>query len=339
MDYASIASLLNFNNYQTYNRKIAHLLGINAAIVLAELISRFEYFYENGQCLQHGTNWIFFETHEKLYERTSLNRKAQDNAINILIEKGLIVKFVKGIPPKRYFLINFEAIIELIKPQAIEQEELKESVLNCPKRENRSVPREHIDVCAGNNSSYIMNPIEEPNKKCPMSEASPPPSVSAEAETLSFFLFKKIQEWKPNIKKPNMTSWFQAMDRLLRIDKRSYDEIHEMILWIQDSDFWKPNILSPEKLRKQFDVIQAQMMNPKKQKETTTPYQWCCKYYKHGKEYSGAECVLNEDGITFQRGMNIQTALFKYPGWKEKLKQISKNMQLPLPQELKNDKI
>ena len=55
-------------------------------------------------------------------------------------------------------------------------------------------------------------------------------------------------------KRPDVSDkWLIDMERINRLDQRSWDEINWMIDWCQNDDFWRANILSPGKLRKQFD--------------------------------------------------------------------------------------
>jgi hypothetical protein len=49
------------------------------------------------------------------------------------------------------------------------------------------------------------------------------------------------------------------MDKLLRIDKRSPDEVRSIIEWCQKDAFWNGNIRSTLKLRKQFDTLVGRM--------------------------------------------------------------------------------
>jgi len=72
---------------------------------------------------------------------------------------------------------------------------------------------------------------------------------------LSTYLFKLIKRNNPQAKEPNFGQWRKDMDYLIRIDKRSYRNIVRVIHWCQHDQFWKTNILSPEKLRKQFDRL------------------------------------------------------------------------------------
>ena len=52
---------------------------------------------------------------------------------------------------------------------------------------------------------------------------------------------------------------------MIRIDKRTPDKIREVIDWCQADDFWCKNILSTNKLRKQYDklVITINTTKPK----------------------------------------------------------------------------
>lgn len=72
---------------------------------------------------------------------------------------------------------------------------------------------------------------------------------------LAKFLFSKIQQNNPKAKPPNFQVWARHVDLMLRVDNRSVEDIRAVIEWAQDDDFWKGNILSTEKLRKQFDRL------------------------------------------------------------------------------------
>lgn len=49
-----------------------------------------------------------------------------------------------------------------------------------------------------------------------------------------------------------------VLERLIRLDGKTYDQIVSVIEWCQGHDFWHTVILSPEKLRKHFDTMLAQ---------------------------------------------------------------------------------
>jgi hypothetical protein len=58
---------------------------------------------------------------------------------------------------------------------------------------------------------------------------------------------------------PRVTKvWLQEMDRLIRIDGRTPEQIEWIIGWLETpGNFWGPNVLSAPKLRKQFDRLVA----------------------------------------------------------------------------------
>lgn len=62
------------------------------------------------------------------------------------------------------------------------------------------------------------------------------------------------------IKRPTITdNWQQEIERLNRIDGYSFEQIERTIRWVQQDDFWRSNVLSPAKLRKQFGALQLKM--------------------------------------------------------------------------------
>jgi len=78
---------------------------------------------------------------------------------------------------------------------------------------------------------------------------------------LSEKLLSLIKQRNPHFKEPNIQSWAKHIDRMIRIDKRPVDEIEKIIAWCQAHVFWQNNILSTDKLRKQYDRLFMQMSN------------------------------------------------------------------------------
>jgi uncharacterized protein YdaU (DUF1376 family) len=69
------------------------------------------------------------------------------------------------------------------------------------------------------------------------------------------FIFQKILELNPKHKPPNMDKWANMIRLMREQDKRTHEEICSLFTWANQDDFWKTNILSPEKLRKQWDSL------------------------------------------------------------------------------------
>jgi len=72
---------------------------------------------------------------------------------------------------------------------------------------------------------------------------------------LSKFIFSKIQEMNPNHKEPNFDKWADAIRLMRERDKRSHKDIQDLFIWANNDDFWADNILSPSKLREQWDKL------------------------------------------------------------------------------------
>ena len=124
--------------------------------------------------------------------------------------------------------------------------------------------------------SYIEN--KEYNKEeeeSPKSATSPPPSgetlppsaskklpFSEEAYQAALYFDVKLSDLYPKRKTANISQWATDLDRLNRIDKRSWDEIKELWGWCLEDSFWVGNILSPSKLREKWDQLIAQSKPP-----------------------------------------------------------------------------
>jgi hypothetical protein len=67
--------------------------------------------------------------------------------------------------------------------------------------------------------------------------------------------------------------WLVEMDRLMRIDGRTPEQVERAIRWAQADPFWAANILSPAALRRQYERLRLQA---KRERE-----------YERGRQRSG----------------------------------------------------
>ncbi len=68
-----------------------------------------------------------------------------------------------------------------------------------------------------------------------------------------------IKANKPDAKVGDLQKWAVTFDRIMRLDKRQPEVIRRVMAWCQSDSFWQTNILSAEKLRQQFDMLELQM--------------------------------------------------------------------------------
>lgn len=98
------------------------------------------------------------------------------------------------------------------------------------------------------------------------SDADTEPEFSDEVHELAQHLGSWIVDngnRKPTIGK----TWLQAIDRLIRIDGYTTDQIRQVIDWSQRDEFWQGNILSAGKLRKQFDQLKNRMFQDRSRQQ------------------------------------------------------------------------
>lgn len=66
------------------------------------------------------------------------------------------------------------------------------------------------------------------------------------------------------VKRPTISGkWLADMDKLNRIDEKTFQQIEAAIRWSQNDSFWSSNIHSPAALRKQYDKMRLQAQRNK----------------------------------------------------------------------------
>ena len=101
--------LLSSTAFIVLNKQLARQVGLNEAILLADLISKEEYFIAKGM-----TDGWFFNTEANIEQDTTLNSYHQRKCLKTLKKAGLIEVKRKGIPAKQYFKINEEQVLQIL---------------------------------------------------------------------------------------------------------------------------------------------------------------------------------------------------------------------------------
>lgn len=98
-----ILERLNPTNTGSYNRPIAHALGLGAAVVYAALINKQVYYEQHNMLDKDG---FFYSTIADLQESTSMGKCQQSDAIKVLTDAGLVEVCRRSMPAKRYFRVR-----------------------------------------------------------------------------------------------------------------------------------------------------------------------------------------------------------------------------------------
>lgn len=158
MSFHDPLAFLDEGNYGVYNRTLAIKFGLNAAVLLSELVGKRR--YHQNELIHHpshGPGWFYF-TIDHLYERIGLSRKEQETAIKILCDNGLVEIKVFSLPAKRHFRLIDDKILELFSLSKSNSSLSKSYKLASPKVTNRSVQK-------GQTPHIYNEPKEEPNKE------------------------------------------------------------------------------------------------------------------------------------------------------------------------------
>jgi len=101
--------LLSSTAFLVVNKELAKNIGLKETVLLADLISKEEYFIDNGM-----TDGWFFNTEANIQKDTTLTPYQQRNALKTLKKYEIIETMRKGIPAKQYFKINEEQVIKFL---------------------------------------------------------------------------------------------------------------------------------------------------------------------------------------------------------------------------------
>ena len=107
--------LLSSSAFLILNKKLSKHLGLNCAVLLADLISKEEYFIANGM-----TDGWFFNTEANIEQDTTLNAYQQRKCLKTLKNKGVIEVKRMGLPAKQYFKINEQQVLHILNNLSFE---------------------------------------------------------------------------------------------------------------------------------------------------------------------------------------------------------------------------
>jgi hypothetical protein len=104
---------------------------------------------------------------------------------------------------------------------------------------------------------------KNPSEKKPRNTKSAPEPLPEDSEPyrLAVLMRDTLKANVPTLKKPDLRKWARSFDVALRNDERMEEPpfVAEVIKWACSDLFWRANIQSPDKLRKQFDQLTAKM--------------------------------------------------------------------------------
>ena len=134
--------LLSSTAFLVLNKELAKKIGLKEAIMLADLISKEEYFISKGM-----TDGWFFNTAKNIEEDTCLTSHQQRKAIKNLKDLGIIETKVVGIPAKQHFKIIENKLLSYFNTSCEESAKLVVKKTQTINKNNNN----------NNNNNYISN--------------------------------------------------------------------------------------------------------------------------------------------------------------------------------------
>lgn len=114
------------------------------------------------------------------------------------------------------------------------------------KRNQRAMSRKSRDKCPAKTGTRG----EESNSNRSSCHRSTPHDVDVAQS-----IWQGVLAIRPNHKPPNLNAWANDIRLMREQDGRTHEEIRDLFAWANRDDFWRTNILSPAKLRKQWDQL------------------------------------------------------------------------------------
>jgi hypothetical protein len=137
--------LLSSSAFLIVNKQLAKQVGLKGAVLLADLISKEEYFIANGM-----TDGWFFNTEANIERDTTLTSYQQRKCLKTLKKYEIIETKRKGIPAKQYFKINEANLLKILSCE--ETKELVVKKLNDLSETNLTTINKNKEIKITNNT-------------------------------------------------------------------------------------------------------------------------------------------------------------------------------------------
>lgn len=105
-----LINLLSSNGYIILNKDIMKKLGLHEAIILGELCSEYNY-WDKANKLDDG---YFYSTRDNIEVNTGLSAYQQREPFKKLIDMGIVLEKMKGIPQQKWYSLDMNKLCELL---------------------------------------------------------------------------------------------------------------------------------------------------------------------------------------------------------------------------------
>lgn len=245
------------SNYNTIRTIISQISGQENIVVVpklfikltgdlttAVLLNQIVFYSDKSK----RTDGYFYKSHKEWQEEICLTKRQVSYSTAKLKEMGLVdTKLMKANgAPTLHYKLDYDKLVDWI-------------VTNCNNGKSQNVTIDSNNM----SQSLTENTTENTTKK----KTSCQKFSTSDLENAKL-LFESMLLNNPSAKEPNLEKWANDFRLMREKDNRTDEQVKYLINWTQKDDFWSTNILSPAKLRKQFDAL---VIKIKKEKAKNQP--------------------------------------------------------------------
>jgi hypothetical protein len=183
-----------------------------------------------------------FPSTKMIAEKTGLSERTVCTHLENASKDGWLKKMTHGLTGQNWKRNKYQAVFP---PKALKEVQHQGTEPHAEGTESDDIKAlKEVQSSSSYNSSYNSSK-----------------TYSSDSVEIGFskLLLDLILSRNPKFKKPDLQKWAIHIDRAIRLDNRTPEELQKVIEWCQADDFWQNNILSTKKLRDQFDQIFMKM--------------------------------------------------------------------------------
>ena len=227
----------------------------------AAVLQQLHYWMPRATAVHDGTRWVY-KTYDDWGTEIGLTAKQARHAINRLEGLGVIISCQpEAWQRRKWYRIEYQH--ELLSASATEGRcSSPAGRVQAPQRAHPSAPQGASITESTQESTQESTEIElAPAPQRPAKQLATVDAESQnrldEAQRLANLLADLVAG--NGARRPVVTAkWVQTIDRMIRLDERSAEQIESAMRWAQGHDFWASNILSPDSLRRHYDRLRMQ---------------------------------------------------------------------------------
>lgn len=251
-------------NHHSFNTAVAEDFGVEKAIILEHFVfwvrknyANRKNIYKDGKAYTYNSAEAFAEifTYFKARKIAELLRQMEADGLIQSIQ-------IHGTDRKKSYTVSDKGwsyyTVQVSDSGMTETEPMDCQDNNTPLSEN----------CTKENTKVQFSTITDIKQTDINTDKVSPPgghvpkTIEPKAIELAELMYSLHKEIDPKVKKPNIELWAADIEKINRLDNRSYEDIEKVIRWIKTpGNFWLPNIMSGKKLRIQFARLILEINN------------------------------------------------------------------------------